>query len=217
MPSDGSPYVYNGVQYRGRLPGTATQHLQAEGTQALAGCYVADTASGHWLWRNRMGVENIRITMSSKSDNITVDNAKALPLNRFDRPSENVVKVVGWIRQSLGSEAFTLLSVETRIQAGYEQEVHPSRELILDAGESNKNKVFYQTSGKTEAHSQKIGSAIRIIDARYAQGTVFPTAAEPYGAITTLDTTFRQPRQKNDFHTLFDNWTLEGEQPSAEQ
>ena len=140
LPFDGSPYVCNGAQYRGRLLETATQYLQTEGMQALAERYAANIANGRWLWRNRMGAENIRITVSNKNDSVTVDNAKALPLDRFDRPSENVAKIAEWIRQGLSGEAFTLLSVEARVQAGYGQEVYPSQELILDTGKSNKSK-----------------------------------------------------------------------------
>lgn len=217
LPFDGSPCICNGMKYRGRLLETVTQYLQKEKMQALAERYAANIANGRWLWRNRMGAENIRITVSNKNDSITVDNAKALPLDRFDRPSENVAKIAEWICQGLSGEAFTLLSVEARVQAGYGQEVYPSQELILDTGKSNKSKVLYQTDGKAGMHSQKVGNAIRTIDTWYAQDAAFPIAAEPYGAVTTLGTAFRQPKQKNDFYTLFDNWILKGEQPSIEQ
>ena len=217
LPFDGSPCICNGMEYRGRLLETVTQYLQKEKMQALAERYAANIANGRWLWRNRMGAENIRITVSNKNDSITVDNAKALPLDRFDRPSENVAKIAEWISQGLSGEAFTLLSVEARVQAGYGQEVYPSQELILDTGKSNKSKVLYQTGGKAGMHSQKVGNAIRTIDTWYAQDAAFPIAAEPYGAVTTLGTAFRQPKQKNDFYTLLDNWVLKGEQPSIEQ
>ena len=65
--------------------------------------------------------------MSNKNDSVTVDNAKALPLDRFDRPSENVAKIAEWIRQGLSGEAFTLLSVEARIQAGTDRKSIPRR------------------------------------------------------------------------------------------
>ncbi len=45
----------------------------------------------------------------------------------------------------------------------------------------------------------------------------FPIAIEPYGAVTTLGTAFRQPKQKLDFYTLFDAWVLNDEKPSVEQ
>lgn len=37
------------------------------------------------------------------------------------------------------------------------------------------------------------------------------------GAVTTLGTAFRQPKQKQDFYTLFDNWVLKGETPSTDE
>lgn len=45
-------------------------------------------------------------------------------------------------------------------------------------------------------HSQKVGNAIRTIDTWYAEEVAFPIAAEPYGAVTTLGTAFRQPKTK---------------------
>lgn len=64
----------------------------------------------------------------------------------------------------------------------------------------------------------KVGNAIRTIDTWYAEEVAFPIAAEPYGAVTTLGTAFRQPKtKKNDFYTLFDNWLLKGEVPPVEQ
>lgn len=223
LPFDGSPCICNGMEYRGRLLETVTQYLQKEKMQALAERYAANIANGRWLWRNRMGAENIRITVSNKNDSITVDNAKALPLDRFDRPSENVAKIAEWISQGLSGEAFILLNIEARVRAGYGQEVYPSQEFISDTDSNNKNnpnnkrKVLYQTDGKAGMHSQKIGNAIRTIDTWYAPDAAFPIAAEPYGTVTTLGTAFRQPKQKNDFYTLFDNWVLKGEQPSIEQ
>ena len=41
--------------------------------------------------------------------------------------------------------------------------------------------------------------------------------AAPYGAVTTLGTAFRQPKQKSDFYSLFDNWILKDKEPSPEQ
>jgi CRISPR-associated protein Csy3 len=32
-----------------------------------------------------------------------------------------------------------------------------------------------------------------------------------------LGTAFRQPKQKLDFYSLFDNWMLKGQEPSLEQ
>jgi len=98
---------------------------------------------------------------------------------------------------------------------GFGQEVYPSQELVLDTGKS-KSKELYKINDKAGMHSQKIGNAIRTIDDWYPNAE-FPIAVEPYGAVTTLGTAFRQPKQKQDFYSLFDNWVLKGEKPAVEQ
>lgn len=65
-------------------------------------------------------------------------------------------------------------------------------------------------------HSQKVSNAIRTIDDWYPDAE-FPIAVEPYGAVTTLGTAFRQPKQKQDFYSLFDGWVLKDEVPTSEQ
>ena len=51
----------------------------------------------------------------------------------------------------------------------------------------------------------------------YSDDAQFPIAVEPYGAVTTLGTAFRQPKKKLDFYSLFDKWVLRGEKPEIEQ
>ena len=64
-------------------------------------------------------------------------------------------------------------------------------------------------------HSQKIGNALRTIDTWYPGCDDFtngigPIAIEPYGAVTNLGKAFRNPRDKADFYTLFDNFAFGG-------
>ena len=66
-------------------------------------------------------------------------------------------------------------------------------------------------------HSQKIGNAIRTIDTWYADEPRFPIAIEPYGAVTTLGTAFRQSKQQLDFYSLLDNWIIKGKEPDEKQ
>jgi len=123
------------------------------------------------------------------------------------------------IEQGLNGDQFVLLYVQAEAMVGYGQEVFPSQELILDTG-STKSKVLYvNNEDKNQAgmHSQKISNAIRTIDMWYSDDAQFPIAIEPYGAVTTLGRAFRQPRQNQDFYSLFDNWVLKGEKPAAEQ
>ena len=112
-----------------------------------------------------------------------------------------------------------MLRVEACAYVGLGQEVYPSQELILDTGKT-KSKVLYVVDEKSQQagmHSQKIGNAIRTIDTWYSDDPQMPIAVEPYGAVTTLGTAFRQPKQKMDFYSLFDNWVLKDKKPEIEQ
>lgn len=113
-------------------------------------------------------------------------------------------------------EEFIILEVEAQAKMGRGQEVYPSQELVLDTG-TRKSKILYEINNKAGMHSQKIGNAIRTIDTWYAENAPFPIAAEPYGAVTNLGTAFRQPKEKIDFYTLFDNWVLKDVAPELEQ
>lgn len=216
LPFDGKPCACNNPDYQQQLQTTIAAYLDKNGTRALALRYAANIANARWLWRNRMGAESIRITVHNQSEKVIINNAKNLPLNEFGTSSE-IETIADWIEQGLNGSAFTLLEIEAQAKVGFGQEVYPSQELILDTGRSNKSKVLYTIDNKAGMHSQKVGNAIRTIDTWYSDDAQFPIAAEPYGAVTTMGTAFRQPKQKNDFYTLFDNWVLKGEAPALEQ
>ena len=74
-----------------------------------------------------------------------------------------------------------------------------------------------QINQQAGLHSQKIGNAIRTIDTWYSDEYRFPIAVEPYGSVTTMGTAFRQPKNKNDFYNLFDNWVLNDKALSLEE
>jgi hypothetical protein len=65
-------------------------------------------------------------------------------------------------------------------------------------------------------HSQKIGNALRTIDTWYPKGRrVGPIAVEPYGSVTTQGKAYRQPKDKQDFYNLLDNWIAQGQGGAA--
>ncbi len=133
----------------------------------------------------------------------------------FDADSEDLKQLANWIEQGLTGQAFIILNIQAKAVVGFGQEVFPSQELVLDTGKT-KSKVLYEVNGKASMHSQKVSNAIRTIDDWYP-GAEFPIAVEPYGAVTTLGKAFRQPKQKMDFYSIFDNWVLKDEEPTTEQ
>jgi CRISPR-associated protein Csy3 len=220
LPFSGVPVVCNDASYQEKLIQVVQGYLQEHGFKELARRYATNIANARWLWRNRLGSETVNVSVScnvgGEKTVIEFNNAKNLGLKDFSNNNEQIEKLAELIEQGLSGKEFIVLYVTGRAMVGYGQEVYPSQELILDTGKA-KSKVLYQINNIAGMHSQKIGNAIRTIDTWYDDAAQFPIAIEPYGAVTTLGTAFRQPKQKQDFYTLFDNWILKDEAPTVEQ
>ena len=220
LPFLGSPSVCNDIDYQEELTKTTQSYIKAEGLQALAKRYAINILNGRWLWRNRMAAEQISISITRKKDDkiatIEVSDVKQYQLNSFDYDDKSVNDLAVLIEAGLLGKEFVIFDIQAKLKMGLGQEVYPSQELILDTGKE-KSKVLYEKNGQAAMHSQKISNAIRTIDTWYAENAEFPIAIEPYGAVTTMGHAFRQPKQKQDFYTLFDNWVLKGEKPTLEQ
>lgn len=214
----GQPNVCNNQTYQQQVMATVQQYLSNTGVDELAKRYAMNIINARWLWRNRMGAEHIRIEVKCGEESIHFDDAKQFSLNSFAYDDSKIQWIADEIKAGLLGEKFVILYVTAYANMGYGQEVYPSQELVLDSSTTNrKSKILYEINQKAGMHSQKVGNAIRTIDTWYADDVAFPIAAEPYGAVTTLGTAFRQPKAKADFYTLFDNWVLKGEAPSIEQ
>lgn len=214
----GKPSVCNNQDFQAALEETVAQYKQEQGFAELAKRYAINLINARWLWRNRIGAESITVTIKNGEDTLTFNQARDISLNDFDFESPDLTKLAAWIEAGFNGEAFTLLQVEAQANIGNGQEVFPSQELVLDTGK-NKSKILY-TVGREQnqagIHSQKIGNAIRTIDNWYPNAA-FPIAAEPYGAVTTLGTAYRQPKDKQDFYSLFDPWIKEGKAPKKDE
>lgn len=228
LPFTGKPSVCNDQDYAKALASVIDDYKQNQGLGELAKRYAINIINARWLWRNRVGAEKIQINIRFNDKTLTFDDAKAFSLHSFDVQNADLDTLTNWIEQGLTGQTFVILSVEAYAVVGYGQEVYPSQELILDTG-SKKSKVLYRVGdvSKNHAgmHSQKVSNAIRTIDTWYTgeledsllgeAGIKKPIAIEPYGAVTTLGMAFRQPKQKQDFYTLFDNWILKGAKPDV--
>ncbi|WP_201617942.1 type I-F CRISPR-associated protein Csy3 [Psychrobacter urativorans] len=222
LPFTGKPNVCNDQDYQQALVSTVNSYLDGEGVSELARRYATNIANARWLWRNRVGAQSIKVEVScdieGKQQQLSFD-AKSLSLHSFDQSydahSDDINKLASLIERGLTGDAFVILYVKAFAIMGYGQEVYPSQELVLDTGKT-KSKILYSVNGKAGMHSQKVSNAIRTIDDWYPNAE-FPIAIEPYGAVTTMGTAFRQPKDKMDFYSLFDNWVLKGETPSVEQ
>jgi CRISPR-associated protein Csy3 len=221
----GTPSACNNADYQRKLQDTVKGYVDTHGFAELARRYASNLANGRFLWRNRLGAEHVEVQVAQlvngqPAQTWTFD-ALALSLRHFDAPSEAaaaLAKLGALIAEGLAGNRHVLLQVTAFVRAGAGQEVFPSQELILDKAKTTKSKTLYHVNGIAAMHSQKLGNALRSIDTWYPEAAENgPIAVEPYGSVTTQGRAYRQPKQKDDFYTLFDHWLIKDQAPSTEQ
>jgi len=220
----GTPSACNDSAYQARLLEVVTGYVKEQGFGTLALRYASNLANGRFLWRNRVGAENVETTINILEQGEVVHswtfNALELSLREFDDSHSDLKALAEFIEQALLGEKHLLLEVVAAVRLGEGQEVFPSQELILERGRGDKSKELYHVNGVAGIHSQKLGNAIRTIDTWYPQTEqtvdLGPIAAEPYGSVTTRGAAYRQPKQKEDFYNLLDNWLLKDKVPSVD-
>jgi CRISPR-associated protein Csy3 len=221
----GMPSACNNADYQRKLQSTVNGYVDAHGFAELARRYAHNLANGRFLWRNRLGAEQVSVDVAQLIDgrvgqSWTFD-ALSLSLRRFDAPPEaapGLAQLTALIADGLASNRHVLLQVTAFVRVGAGQEVFPSQELILDKTKTIKSKTLYTVSNIAGIHSQKIGNALRSIDDWYAGAEENgPIPVEPYGSVTTQGKAYRKPTDKVDFYSLLDNWLLKDRIPATEQ
>nr|MBL8455212.1 type I-F CRISPR-associated protein Csy3 [Zoogloeaceae bacterium] len=225
----GEPSACNDADYRKKLVATVQGYVQQYGFGELARRYAANLANGRFLWRNRIGAEQVEVIVVHLRDGQAAAQWAFQALDHSPRAltapqaeAGDVATLAALIESGLAGTAHVLLEITAFVRIGAGQEVFPSQELILDRGRGDKSKTLYAVGDKERAiaaiHSQKIGNAVRTIDTWYPGADENgPIAVEPYGSVTTQGKAYRQPKEKLDFYNLFDNWVVKDKAPAPEQ
>lgn len=220
----GTPSACNNADYQQQLQTTIDQYVEQHGFTELAQRYAHNMANGRFLWRNRLGAEQITIQVNHLKDGEKAQtwafNALNFSQRDFNVPADaqaNFKALAEVIEKGLAGKEYALLEVVAYARIGDGQEAYPSQELILDRGKG-KSKTLYVIGDSDVAamHSQKIGNALRTIDTWYEDDdSVGPIAVEPYGSVTSQGKAYRQPKQKIDFYNLLDNWITKDKAPET--
>ena len=221
----GIPNACNNAAYQTKLLSTVQTYVQGVGFGELATRYAYNLANGRYLWRNRLGAEQVEVQVqhlvNGCAQKTWTFDALSLSLQNFESGTAIAVelKELGdLIAQGLSGGSHVLLQITAFVRMGSGQEVYPSQELILDKGNSGKSKTLYEVGEVAAIHSQKLGNAIRTIDTWYPEvAELGPIAVEPYGSVTTLGKAFRRPNEKLDFYSLLDGWLLKDKVPAIDE
>lgn len=219
----GTPSACNNADYQSKLQSTVEQYAEDVSFSELARRYASNLANGRFLWRNRMGAEQIEVQVrqlarGEAAQSWTFD-ALTFSLRDFAADSLALGELANVIEQGLAGQVHALLEIVAYARVGDGQEVYPSQELILDKKDREKGKTLYVVGNVAGIHSQKIGNALRTIDTWYPpdeeNGNIGPIAVEPYGSVTSQGKAYRQPKQKADFYNLLDGWVLKDKAPEV--
>ena len=221
------PSACNNAVFNKNYSAAAHRYIETDGFAELARRYAANIANGRFLWRNRVGAENIEVRVRRLDDESNKEwrfDATGISIRDFDHEDENMKTLAEIIAAALAGKApFALLEITAFAQVGKMQDIYPSEELVLDKGnaKSKKSKILYSVDTIAAMHSQKIGNALRTIDTWYPahddpDESVGPIAIEPYGSVTSLGRAYRNPKDKADFYSLFDRFAR-GEELERQQ
>jgi CRISPR-associated protein Csy3 len=221
----GKPSACNSADYQSKLLGTVQAYVGTHGFTELARRYAHNLANGRFLWRNRVGAEQVEVRVEhmvqGQAAKAWTFDALQLPLRDFTVPEPLATPLQSLgelIATGLAGEGHVLLRVTAFARVGSGQEVYPSQELILDKDNSAKSKTLYDVQHIAGIHSQKLGNALRTIDTWHPDAAELgPIAVEPYGSVTTLGKACRRPTDKLDFYNLLDGWLLKDKVPAPEQ
>ncbi|GAA79128.1 type I-F CRISPR-associated protein Csy3 [Pseudoalteromonas sp. BSi20495] len=210
-----TPSTCNNPDYQAQLANKITQYQTEVSFEELSKRYAFNIASARFLWRNRVGAENVKVVVTVANETIEF-NCQYYSLREFSS-DEKITQLAHFIQQGL-TDNHVLIKVQAYSQLGEGQAVYPSQELVMGGGKGDKSKFLYQLDGQAAMHSQKIGNALRTIDTWHpAVDEVGPIAVEPYGSVTNRGAAYRQPKEKTDFYNLLDAWMIKGKVPAIEQ
>jgi CRISPR-associated protein Csy3 len=212
------PSACNNALFKQSYSAAAKQYINNKGFTELSRRYAMNIANARFLWRNRVGAEEIEVQVNasnkSVNESFTFDATQFTTRNFEEGNNPSVTNLSALIADALVSEDdYLLLDIHCYAKVGRAQEVYPSEELVLDKSNSKekKSKILYKVNDIAAMHSQKIGNALRTIDTWYPEFnnhevSAGPIAIEPYGAVTNLGKAYRPPKDKQDFYTFFDKW-----------
>lgn len=196
-------------------------YKEKHGFKELAKRYANNIANARFLWRNRVGAENLNVevkALTNESEQEWSFTQEDMNIREFDFENQKINSLADEIAKAfMGEIDYLRLEINTFALIGNAQDVYPSEEFVQGAEKSKeggKSKVLYVADGIAAMHSQKIGNAIRTIDTWYPgyEDKKMPIAIEPFGSVTNLNDAYRRKSGKDskDFYTLFEQYVTNG-------
>jgi len=205
-----TPSACNEKEYQDKFTEIVDAYIQEAGFDELAKRYAYNMINGRFLWRNRVGAQEITIHIKHSSFDEPLEfDAYEYPLKETTTSDEKVSPLVELIKKGLSGEDNIFIEIDAFVKLGNLQRVWPSQEMVLNIPKGEKSRhLFSLNDGDAAIHCEKIGNAIRTID-DWQTGSEMPIAIEAYGSVTQRGVAYRSSR--NDFKTLINKWMSDKE------
>ena len=198
------PSACNKKTYQDKFTEVINAYKNETGFGELARRYAYNIANGRFLWRNRVGAQEITIHVKHGSlDGSLIFNAYDYPLNQTTTEDDKVAVLSKIIEQGLNDNENIFIEVDAYVKLGNLQRVWPSQEMVLNIPKGGKSRHLFALDGNAAMHCEKIGNALRTID-DWQTGSEMPIAIEAYGSVTQRGVAYRS--SQNDFKTLLKKW-----------
>ena len=204
------PSVCNKVEFESAYSEKIKDYIESDIAE-LANRYACNIANGRFLWRNRVGAQDVKIIVKHISlENSIEFIAYDYPLKETTSDSASVMVLAKLIKSGLTGDESILLSIDAYAYLGNGQRIWPSQEMVLNSPKGEKSRHLFSIKVKDKniaaMHCEKIGNALRTIDDWYPQysETQSPIAIEAYGSVTQRGVAYRS--SKNDFKSLLLKW-----------
>ncbi len=210
----GEPFGCDDPKFQDAIQRKVESFKDEDGLKELAYRYAYNIANGRFLWRNRVGAEEIAIYVQLNEKNDKAEskplkfNAYEFSLNHFDKNRENEELNIlsNKIEEGLlgDHERFSLIKIDAYVKLGNLQHVFPSQKMNM----GEKGKVLFKLDDCAAIHNVKIGNAIRTIDTWYTRykDENLPIAIEPYGSVTQRGEAYRKNKNEGDLYSLMVKW-----------
>lgn len=206
------PTACNNADFESRFSDVVSEFIEMD-IMELASRYAYNIANGRFLWRNRVGAQQLHIRVSGNGLNKALEfDAYQYSLNQTLSEDPAVQQLAAIILSGFKGKEKVVLNVEAFSQLGHAQRVWPSQEMVLNSAKGEKSRHLFSIDDvngvdKVAAmHCEKIGNALRTIDDWYLKFPEVekPIAIEAYGSVTQRGIAYRS--SKNDFKTLLLKW-----------
>lgn len=204
-----TPSACNKKDYQDKYSVMINSYIEEFGLEELAKRYAYNLVNGRFLWRNRVGAQEITIHVKHKSFDPSPEfDAYDYPLKDTTKSDTKIEPLVDLIEKGLRGEENIFIEIDAYITLGNLQRVWPSQEMVLSIPKGEKSRHLFSLDGKAAIHCEKIGNAIRTID-DWQTGSEMPIAIEAYGQVTQRGVAHRSNR--NDFKSLITRWINDNE------